>query len=266
MAKQAQFFLMPNDPSPVEVVNEQSQGNIIFVCEHAGRGIPRCLGDLGVLPDEMERHIAYDVGADSVARKLAAAFSAPLYIQPYSRLVIDCNRPLGAVDLVPEVSDGTYIPKNIGLSAAECFDRYAAIHQPFHDAIAKALDLRDGVQHPTLITIHSFTPVMRDSGEVREVQLGLLYNRDQAFSQAMRRAVQAHFPFINVALNEPYDVTDEGDYTIPVHGERRGLPHVLIEIRSDCISDECGQTEWAEILETVIKLAAASVAKTKQHQ
>ncbi|TXR50514.1 N-formylglutamate amidohydrolase [Phyllobacterium endophyticum] len=264
MAKRAKFSLTPNDPSPVKIVNAHSQSDVLFVCEHAGREIPQCLGDLGISLDDMERHIAYDVGAASVARKLAEAFSAPLYIQPYSRLVIDCNRPLEAIDLIPEISDGTHIPTNTALSAAERLDRYQAIHRPFHAAIAKALDHAKEVSRPILITIHSFTPVMRASGEVRRVQLGLLYNRDDAFSQAMLSAVQTNFPWIEVALNQPYDVSDEGDYTIPVHGEHRRLPHALIEIRSDCIADECGQARWAEIVGAAIKIALVSVTEIEQ--
>jgi predicted N-formylglutamate amidohydrolase len=48
-----------------------------------------------------------------------------------------------------------------------------------------------------------------------------------------------------VGDNEPYFVSDTSDYTIPVHAERRGLHHVLIEIRQDLIAEETGQRDWA---------------------
>ena len=51
-----------------------------------------------------------------------------------------------------------------------------------------------------------------------------------------------------VGDNEPYAVSDETDYTIPVHGEKRGLMNTGIEIRQDLIADQAGQKQWADRL------------------
>ncbi|WP_404294908.1 N-formylglutamate amidohydrolase (plasmid) [Microvirga sp. RSM25] len=118
------FGLAETDPPPLEVVGEELNGPFFLICEHAGRAIPACLSDLGVGHSDMERHIAYDIGAEEVSRKLSDALCAPLYIQRYSRLVIDCNRPLEASDSIPEISDGTQIPRNFALSMMERRLRY----------------------------------------------------------------------------------------------------------------------------------------------
>ena len=253
----AAFNLADGDPPPLDVVGAELQGDFLLTCEHAGRAVPECLGDLGVDRGEMEGHIAYDAGAEPVSRKIAAALQAPLYIQRYSRLVIDCNRPLEAEDIIPEVSDGIEIPKNIGLTQEEGKLRYEQIHQPYHRAVAQALDsLAARGRKPKLLSIHSFTPIMRRTGEVRECELGLLFNRDDRFARAMLAEVTAAYPDVKASLNEPYNVGDLSDYTIPVHGEQRGIPHVLIEIRSDHISDEAGQSRWAEIVSKTARAAA----------
>ncbi|WP_413990770.1 N-formylglutamate amidohydrolase [Labrys okinawensis] len=260
MSDHGRFCLAEGDPEPLEVVTDGSVGDFFLTCEHAGRAIPRCLGDLGVDPTEMERHIAYDIGAEAVSRKLSHAMGAPLYIQRFSRLVIDCNRPLDARDSIPEVSDGTEIPANIGLDTNARRARYEQIHEPYHQAIARALDQSGGSeQRPILLAIHSFTPVMRRSGEVRDCELGLLFHRDGRFARAMLAEVNARYPEIRASLNVPYTVDDMSDYTIPVHGEKRRIPHVLIEIRNDQISTEAGQSRWAEIIADTAQAAAAKM-------
>ena len=98
------------DPDPVEIVNADGKSAFLLTCEHAGRAVPVSLGDLGIDAAEMDRHIAYDVGAEGLSRQMASMLDAPLIVQRYSRLVVDCNRPSAAPDCFPEVSDGTIIP------------------------------------------------------------------------------------------------------------------------------------------------------------
>ena len=201
----------------------------------------------------MERHIAYDVGAAPVARHLSHLLDAPLFLQPYSRLVVDCNRPLEAPDCFPEVSDGTPIPANAGLDPSSRKRRYDEIHQPFHAAIAGQLDARETVGAPmVLIAVHSFTPRLAVNGIDRPWHIGLLHNRDDRFARTMLAGLADRAPDVTAALNEPYTVDDAGDYTIPVHGERRGILNVLLEIRSDLIGVRADQTRWAEVLAVVV--------------
>jgi len=244
----AMKVLSPRDPEPVELVNAGGVSPFVLSCEHAGRAIPENLGDLGVQAADMERHIAYDIGAEGVSRRLSAALDAPLVLQRYSRLVIDCNRPFDAPDCMPAVSDGTAVPANAGLAEEARRQRFAAIHEPFHDTLAGLLDRRGEAGQPAvLVSVHSFTPRLK-GGPQRPWALGVLSNRDDSFADAFLSAFQAANPNIISAHNEPYVVDDLSDYTIPVHGERRGLPHLLLEIRNDLIADEAGQSRWAKLV------------------
>jgi predicted N-formylglutamate amidohydrolase len=203
-----------SDPEPVEVVNASGASEILLVCEHAGRHIPAALGNLGVPAPEMDRHIAFDIGAEALSRRLSAHLDAPLLLQRYSRLVVDCNRPLRAGDCIPAVSDGTAIPANVRLSEAERLRRYHEIHRPFHDAIGAMLDQREKAgQRTMLVTVHSFTP--RLAGIDRPWLLGLLHNRDDSFARRLMEVIAARYSDIVADHNQPYSVDDMSDYTHP---------------------------------------------------
>ena len=237
------------------MVNRGGASPILLVCEHAGRAVPAALGDLGVEAGAMERHIAYDLGAADLTERLAASLDATAVLQPYSRLVVDCNRPPGAFDFAPAVSDGTAVPANAGLGGAGRAERLRAIHAPFHDQIARLLDERAGAHRPpVLVTVHSFTPRLR-RGSPRPWHAGLLYNRDDTLARALMVRLRRARPDLNPAFNAPYSVDDAGDHTIPVHGEARSIPHILIEVRNDLLADPAGRTLWAGLLAGTLRAA-----------
>jgi predicted N-formylglutamate amidohydrolase len=253
-------LLQAGDPDPVEWINSTGASAIFLTCEHAGRAVPACLGDLGVPAADMDRHIAYDVGAEGVARGLAERLDAALVLQRYSRLVIDCNRPFEAKDCIVTSSDGTAVPANANMHDLDRRRRYVEIHQPLHEAIAVALDQRQAAGKPLLlVSVHSFTPVMRATGAVRDFELGLLYNRDSRLAERLAETFRKANPDVTVKLNAPYHVDDVSDYTIPVHGEKRGIPHVLLEVRNDLINDPRGQEEWVDRLAGPLLLAAETL-------
>ena len=250
-------LLAPNDPFPVEILNPDGPSPLFLVCDHAGRRVPSQLGDLGLPPAEFDRHIAWDIGIAPVARSLSETLGATLVAQRYSRLVIDCNRPPRVPNSIPEVSEATPIPGNAGLSAEEQAARRREIFDPYHAAIAAALDARAG--RPTvLVALHSFVPVYL--GDVRPWQIGTLYGRDGRVAKVLGGLLEAEERFV-VGDNKPYDVTDDTDHTIPVHGEKRGLPHVGIEIRQDLLAQETGQRDWAEVLARLLPQAAAAILR-----
>ena len=245
-------LLAADEPSPVTVTNADGPSPLVLVADHAGRRVPRALGDLGLPPAEFERHIAWDIGIAAVSRRIAERLGTPLVEQAYSRLVIDCNRPPRVPNSIPEISEATPIPGNLGLTQAEREARRREIFCPYHAAITALLDARAG--RPTvLVAMHSFTPVYL--GEARPWQIGTLYGRDARLARALGPLLEAEGRYV-VGDNKPYDVSDDTDHTIPVHGEGRGLPHVGIEIRQDLIADETGQAEWAELLARLLPLAA----------
>lgn len=241
-----------HDPDPVEPVHPEADGAVVLVCEHAGREIP-----VGLAPDapdaaEMRRHIAYDIGAREVALALSERLAAPLVVQRYSRLVIDCNRPRHAADLAPETSDGTDIAFNRALSRDALEARWRAIHAPFHGQVAAVIERRTAQAKPAaVIAVHSFTP--RLNGFERPWHVGLLARRDMRLAEGIARALRHHVPQAVVAFNEPYGIEDDSDYTIPVHGETRDLPHVLIELRNDLIAEPADAAPWIAALHASIE-------------
>jgi predicted N-formylglutamate amidohydrolase len=251
-------LLDPDEPAPVLVERAESRSPFVFVADHAGRRLPRRLGDLGLSMADLERHIAYDIGILPVARALAEAFDAPFVAQTYSRLVIDCNRPTHVAQSIPEISELTEIPGNLNLSQAARQARIEALFRPYHGTIETLLEARAETGLRTvLVAMHSFTPVFK--GTPRSWVIGLLYNRDARFARLLLELLnQDSAPYVGDQL--PYVVHDDTDYTLPVHGERRGLPHVGIEIRQDLIAEAQGQAAWATWLEGMLRRALDRLA------
>lgn len=249
-------LLEPDEPDPVTLANE-SGGSVFFLtCEHAGRTFPRRLGRLGLPEAETLRHIAWDIGIGAVGRELSQLLNAAVILQTYSRLVIDCNRDPNVPSSIPEISEDTEIPGNHGLTEADRPARVDAIFRPYHNAIAAALDRRAAADRPSvLVALHSFTPLFK--GVSRPWHVAVLFNRDPRLAHALAELLRAEGDLM-VGENEPYRVSDLTDYTVPVHGERRGLPHVEIEIRQDLITDAAGQREWAERLARLLPAAYAA--------
>lgn len=237
-------LLHEDDPSAVTILPEQQPSPFLLVCDHASNRLPKKLGSLGLTAEDLARHIARDIGAAAVTHLMSETLGAFAILQNYSRLVIDCNRPPAAETSIAEVSEYTVIPGNTALTAAERAQRLNEIFRPYHDLLREELNERR--DRPTcLVSIHSFTPVFK--GEARPMHAGVLYNRDDRIAGPLLHLLQAEEGLI-VGDNTPYALNDASDYTIPVHGEQRGLPHVEIEIRQDLIATPAGQRIWASRL------------------
>ena len=246
-------LLAADEPHPVAVTNARGRSPFVIVADHAGKYLPRRLQMLGLQAAECERHIAWDIGAGPVSCRIGEELGAVVIRQNYSRLAIDCNRPPGSETSMVELSEGTTIPGNVGLSKAQMEARIREIFQPYHDRIAGELDLRQQAGRPTaLIAMHSFTPVF--NATARPWHVGVLYNRDPRFANILIEFLRREQGLV-VGDNEPYSVSDESDYTLPVHGEQRDLPHVAIEIRQDLITDDGGQRKWAHLLAQLLPKA-----------
>jgi predicted N-formylglutamate amidohydrolase len=240
------LLLDRQDVPPVLEDNSAGRSPFLLTCDHYGRSIPRLLGDLGLPASELRRHIAWDPGIAGVADALSKQLDAHLIAQRYSRLVIDCNRPPGAPSSIPRISEATVIPGNEGLARDAIEARRKAIFDPYHRRIREAIEerLRDSI--PTvLVSLHSFTPIY--AGIARPWHIGTLYHRDTRLPPLLLKLLRAE-PDLVVGDNEPYAVSDETDYTVPVHGEARGLMNSGIEIRQDLLAGQAGQREWADRL------------------
>jgi predicted N-formylglutamate amidohydrolase len=244
-------LLAPGDPAPFAVRPSGRQSPLVIICDHAGRNLPQRLGTLGLSEADLSRHIASDIGAHAVANLLGEALGAVVIGQTYSRLAIDCNRPLGTPTSIVEVSERTTIPGNVGVAEAEKDARVREIFEPYHRRIKAELDRRRDACEPTvIIAMHSFTAVYMSVE--RPWHVGVLY-RHVGLARHLMDLLRAED--LVVGDNEPYTISDATDYTIPVHAERRGLPHAGIEIRQDLIADEEGQRRWAALLARLLPQA-----------
>jgi predicted N-formylglutamate amidohydrolase len=236
-------LLAPDDPPVFTVGNENGTSPFLIVADHAGKQMPRRLGTLGLASAERARHIAWDIGAGAVADRIAKTLDAFVIRQNYSRLVIDCNRAPSAPTSILSVSELTPVPGNVSLTETQKLTRRRDIFDPYHNRIALELERRrDAGQPTTLISVHSFTPVFKSVA--RRWHVGVLYNRAPRFAHSLLELLRSEHGLV-VGDNEPYSLSDETDYTIPIHGEQRGLDHVEIEIRQDLVTDEAGQKKWA---------------------
>jgi len=239
----APSLLSADEPAAVRVLHEGGASDFVLTVDHAGKLIPRRLGNLGVAGADLERHIAWDIGIAGVTERLAAALDATAALQTYSRLVIDCNRDPSWPSAVPVVSEFTEIPGNANLTDSERAMRIAEIFRPYHDRIAALLNARAvGGRRTVLVAMHSFTPVFK--GEPRAIEVGVLYWRRTKLAEIMLDLLRSE-PDLTVGENAPYALTEDSDYSIPFHAERRGLEHVEIEIRQDLIASPEGQAAWA---------------------
>lgn len=248
-------LLAADEPPAVTIERPQARSEFVFTCDHGGNRLPRALAALGLPAPELERHIAWDIGALGVARGLAERLDGVLVAQHYSRLVIDCNRPLDSPELIATCSEATDIPGNQALAPSARAARIATFYSPYHAAIGALLDARAAAGRASVfVAVHSFTPVYL--GSARPWQVGVLYGADTRLASVVLAALRADRALC-VGDNQPYRIDDK-DQGIPQHALARGLPNVLFEIRQDLIADATTQAVWAERLAEVLTTACAA--------
>lgn len=234
----------------VRITNPDGVSPYVLTCDHASNHMPAQFGTLGLEPAEFERHIAWDPGALPVARLMAKALDAILVETCVSRLVIDCNRPLDAPNLIPETSETTTIPGNAALTESDRQARIDLAWRPFHDAVERAVEARLAAGRETrLVSVHSFTPVY--FGRQRPWHIGIIHDEDERIAAPLVRALNGVAGIV-VGVNEPYSPADLVYFTLEKHARSRGLPCAMIEIRNDEIKDAAGQGAWAARLATAL--------------
>lgn len=236
--------------APVRVTRRGGTSPYVLVCDHASNFIPGGFGTLGLPEAELTRHIAWDPGALPVVGRMAETLDATLIESCVSRLVIDCNRPLDAPDLISPISETTAVPGNCDLSEAERQARIALSWQPFHDAIEGVVAERLAEGRETrLVSVHSFTPVYK--GVDRPWHIGIIHDQDERLARPLIAALKG-VAGLEVGSNQPYSPADRVYFTLERHGRSRGLPCAMLEIRNDEISEPAGQRKWADLLSAML--------------
>lgn len=249
-------LLGQDDPPPIRETGERlARVPFLLVGDHAGAAIPRNLSGLGLSSEERSRHIALDIGTEALGGLLSRRLKAPFLWQPYSRLVIDCNRDPRHSDSIKTVSDGTVVPGNENLRETDRQARAAAIHSPYHGAIHETLTARDETQtNSILVSLHSFTPEL--DGHKRPWEVGVLHDgHEDAFALRVLELLRKQAR-LTVGDNEPYKM-DATDYTVPRHAYPRGLSYVELEVRQDVLERTGGIEAMADLLADVLSRAAS---------
>lgn len=239
-----------DDHDAYDIIAGRADAGLVLVCDHARNAFPPGYGTLGLPPEQLRRHIAYDIGVEAITRAMAAELGCPAILSHYSRLLIDPNRGADDPTLIMRLSDGAIVPGNRHLDAAERERRIALYWRPYHQAIDRVLDacLDTGVP-PAILSIHSFTESWK--GVPRPWHVGVLWDRDSRLAKPLLDAFYAAGDLI-VGDNEPYHGRLEGD-CMWQHGTMRGLAHAIVEVRQDLIRDDRGQRTWTDRLVTVMR-------------
>ncbi len=236
-----------------EALNSAATSNVLVLCDHASNRVPAGIngGTLGISEADMNRHIAYDIGARETALLIAEALQAPMLASLFSRLVIDPNRGVDDPTILMKIYDHTIVEGNRHADATEKQRRIAAYHRPYHAAIDAALDkITERGQTPVIISIHSYTPQLNGRPK-RPWHIGVLWDADAGIPVPLMQKLRAN-PEIVVGDNEPYSGELRGD-TMYTHATKNNFPHVLIELRHDLIDTAEGQAKWAAILAKPLK-------------
>ncbi|MBC2836330.1 N-formylglutamate amidohydrolase [Paragemmobacter straminiformis] len=242
--------------SAYNIIGGERGGRWLVTCDHASNHVPDWVGggSLGISPEDMARHIAWDVGAAGLAIALAAALDGPCLLSNFSRLVIDPNRGEDDPTLVMKLYDGTIIPANRHAGEAEVTERLERLHRPYHDALAGLAGRRPDT---VIVAVHSFTPCLKGRSP-RPWHVGVLHSHlDERLSRALIDRLRAE-PDLCVGDNEPYSGHLPGD-AIDRHALRQGRLNTLIELRNDLIADAAAQQAWAARLAALLAQSLADL-------
>ena len=248
-------LLAQDEPPPFTVINPAGTSAAVLVCDHASNLVPRGLKGLGLNAKVLDSHIAWDPGAALVSKLLSNTLDAALVLSGYSRLVIDCNRPLESPESIPENSAGVCISGNQALTLTAKKQRIESLFLPYQHAIAQLLEQRS---RPTvLISIHSFISELY--GKKRPWQVGVAGYCDHRLARALYTALRQTDGLV-VGFNQPYTIEEKFDYTLPIQGEESGLHCAMVEIRQDEIANIINAQNWAKRLANAWRMAEPVLA------
>jgi predicted N-formylglutamate amidohydrolase len=233
------------------VLRPETQGRFVLLCDHASNHIPPEFQRLGLPESDLDRHIAWDIGAAGVTESLSENLDSPAVLSGASRLLIDCNRPLSSTELIPAMVHGTSVPGNAALNPALRKVRIDRWYEPYHDAVESILRerFRRGIES-IVVSIHSMTPVLHE--RIRPWQIALSSHTDRRLTDPVLAALRDRGD-LHVGDNEPYCIDPLIDYSVPFHALRRGLRHLQVEFRQDEVETAAGQRQWAARFSDVLQ-------------
>ena len=252
---------IPTAPSPFECINQCSPDGILLICDHASRHIPPAYGDLGVSPEHLRSHIAWDIGAGELTRRMASLLGAGAVLSRVSRLVIDCNRPPGHQSSIPAATHAVAVPGNLNLPPRETQARERQFFYPYQSAIAAKLSaIEESGTEAVLVSVHSFTPFLNTVA--RPWHFGVLSDRDPRLADLVLTELKGQ-PDLVIGDNEPYSGSNPEGYACRYHGDAKGRANVLIEVRQDLVNSPTRTNATANLLAPAIARATAQLREEK---
>lgn len=229
--------------------------HFLITCEHGGNRIPpryrHLFAGFGAL---LQTHRGYDAGALALARELARALAAPLFISTTSRLLVDLNRSIGHPRLYSEATRGA--PARVRSEILE--GDYLPYRNKVEADIAEAIAHGSRVIH---VASHSFTPAL--GGTVRNADIGLLYDPARPGEVDLCRRWQAQLkvcaPELKVRRNYPYAGKSDG---FTAYLRRRFPAEVYIGIELEINQKHVlnGGRHWRDVRGWVIKALCLAMA------
>lgn len=219
---------------------------LLIFADHASNFVPEDLYDLGLPEDVLATHIAWDIGAKSLAIRVAERLQARLLCCGFSRLVIDANRDPSVMDSIPATSDQIPVPGNQMLSEQDRQSRLDRYFSPYHDALGEAVTEVAAHERGFAVSIHSFTKRMMGASQDRPWDVGLLWSDDPESAQTAIDWLRDNSPW-QIGDNEPYDAR-VFNYSVDRHIGPIGLRHLTFEVRQDHLANEQEIESVAELL------------------
>lgn len=241
------------EPPHFHLLNEGGSARALLVCDHASNALPSSCPDLGIAEDKMYEHIAWDVGAAAVTRRLTELLDAPAIMGGVSRLFVDLNRYPDDPSAIAEYSDGTHVTGNAGLSPEQRAERLAW-HEAYHLQVERSAAALGESPAPVMLFIHSFTPRIGDHS--RPWHLGVLHHGGSPESDALIRVLRQDAGIVT-GDNQPYSVDQPKSHSIFRHAIDIGRPYIALEIRQDLIETESAADDWAERIAVAFREALA---------
>lgn len=180
--------------------------HFMITCEHGGNRIPsRYRALFAGFEALLQTHRGHDPGALAMARELARALAAPLFVSTTSRLLIDLNRSIGHPRLYAEATRD--VPVALRRKILEQY------YLPYRNRVETHID--EAIAHGKRVvhlSSHSFTPAL--DGAIRNADIGLLYDPARSGERELCRRWQtelrARAPALKVRRNYPYTGTSDG--------------------------------------------------------
>ncbi len=220
------------------------ENQILIIADHASNYVSKENNKLGLPDSFLNQHIAFDLGVKELSSDLSNRLKCKVIQGKYSRLLIDLNRDLTDPTVIPEIVDRKIIPGNIGLSKSEVKLRVKKIYNKYHQEIDRTIK---NEQVKVILSLHSFNPIFKD--KKRLLEFGILSNEDKTLSSII--IDQLRLQKINVGDNKPYKGDLIGD-SMYRHGLRNKLPHALIEVRNDLLSNTTKIKRVSRLLHKII--------------